>query len=128
MVLVFTTHANDSPQVRKEIERAVNHGVAILPLRIEDVIPDRGIEFFIGNVHWLDALTPPLESHLRSLAGTVKMLLGRMEPRDAAPHAAPIKTTAGTPPKSEIAGFAPPSKAQPSSPEGPAKWPSGAAV
>jgi len=80
MILVFTAHANESSQIRREIERAVNHGVAILPVRIEDVLPGKALEFFIGNVHWLDALTPPLESHLKNLAGTVKVLLERMGP------------------------------------------------
>jgi hypothetical protein len=80
MVLVFSAHANESPQIRKEIERAVNHGVAILPLRIEDVQPGLALEYFIGNVHWLDALTPPFENHLRNLADTVKVLLERMGP------------------------------------------------
>lgn len=85
MVLVFTANANDSPQIRREVERAVNHGVAILPVRIEDVLPGKGLEYFIGNVHWLDALTPPLEAHLRSLAGTLKMLLERIELRNPSP-------------------------------------------
>jgi hypothetical protein len=85
MVLVFSAHANESPQIRREIERAVNHGVAILPLRIEDVQPGMALEYFIGNVHWLDALTPPLENHLKNLAGTVKVLLERMGPRDLGP-------------------------------------------
>jgi hypothetical protein len=78
MVLVFTTNANESGQIRREIERAVNRGVAILPIRIEDILPARALEYFIGNVHWLDALTPPLESHIQNLAGTVKLLLGRL--------------------------------------------------
>jgi hypothetical protein len=100
MVLVFSANANTSPQIRKEVERAVNHGVAILPLRIEDVLPARALEYFIGNVHWLDALTPPLEAHLKSLAGTIKMLLARMEPREAPPHppeAVPLETAAPEP-------------------------------
>src|ERR1700678_2283040 len=77
MVLVFTANANESPQIRREVERAVNRGVAILPVRIEDVLPGKGLEYFIGNVHWLDALNPPLEAHLKSLAGTIKILLER---------------------------------------------------
>lgn len=84
MVLVFTTNANESGQIRREIERAVNRGVAILPIRIEDILPARALEYFIGNVHWLDALTPPLESHLQNLAGTVKLLLARL-PQHTAP-------------------------------------------
>jgi hypothetical protein len=80
MVLVFTADANASHQIRREVERAVNRGVIILPLRIEDVLPGRALEFFIGNVHWLDALTPPLESHLQSLTESVKALLARPAP------------------------------------------------
>ena len=80
MVLVFTANANASPQIRREVERAVNHGVAILPLRMEDVLPGKSLEYFIGNVHWLDALTPPFEAHLSNLAGTIKILLARPEP------------------------------------------------
>jgi hypothetical protein len=82
MVLVFTAHANASQQIRREIERAVHHDVIIVPFRVEDVVPDESLEYFIGNVHWLDALTPPLEAHLESLAATVKLLLGRMHPRE----------------------------------------------
>jgi len=96
MVLVFTANANDSPQIRREGERAVNHGVAILPVRIEDVLPGKGLEYFIGNVHWLDALKPPLDTHLRNLAGTIKIVLARAErltvpqaPQPGAPGPAP---------------------------------------
>jgi len=48
MVLVFTADANKSPQVRKEVERAVNRGVVILPLRIEDVRLSSSSETFTG--------------------------------------------------------------------------------
>src|ERR1700677_4615478 len=90
MVLVFTANANASAQIRREVERAVNHGVAILPLRVEDVVPAKALEYFIGNVHWLDALTTPLEAHLRGLAGTIKIVLARMDLRvpPPMPHAA----------------------------------------
>src|ERR1019366_6283184 len=123
MILVFTAHANESSQIRREIERAVNHGVAILPVRIEDVLPGKALEFFIGNVHWLDARTPPLEIHLKNLAGTVKMLLGRMEPRDAGPI--PHTEDAGS--KAEAAEAAPTPKAKTGLPEVPPESPSVAA-
>jgi hypothetical protein len=73
--LIFSANANESPQIRREVERAVNKGVPIIPLRIQDIAPTRSLEYFIGTVHWLDALTPPLESHLRRLVETVKALL-----------------------------------------------------
>ena len=103
MVLVFTTNANESGQIRREIERAVNRGVAILPLRIEDILPARALEYFIGNVHWMDALTPPLESHLQNLAGTVKILLGRLPHHSSPiPHATPDPPVTFTPKPLEI--------------------------
>lgn len=75
MVLVFSSHANASPHIPKEIERAVSHGVSIIPLRVEAVTPGKSLDYFISSVHWLDAITPPLESHLESLANTILTLL-----------------------------------------------------
>jgi hypothetical protein len=75
LILIFSANANESPQIRREVERAVSKGVPVIPLRIQDIAPTRSLEYFIGTVHWLDALTPPLETHLRRLVETVKTLL-----------------------------------------------------
>jgi TIR domain len=75
MVLVFSSNANSSGHIPKEVERAVSNGVAIIPFRIEDVAPGKSLDYFIGSVHWLDAMTPPLENHLDNLAETVHKLL-----------------------------------------------------
>jgi TIR domain-containing protein/Sel1 repeat-containing protein len=76
MILIFSANANDSPQIRREVERAVNKEVVIVPLRIEDVAPTKSLEYFIGSVHWLDALSLPLDNHLEKLAGVVEGALG----------------------------------------------------
>jgi len=75
MVLVFSSNANASGHIPKEVERAVSKGVAILPFRIEDVAPGKSLDYFIGSVHWLDAMTPPMEKHLDDLAATVHKLI-----------------------------------------------------
>src|SRR5271163_977464 len=75
MVLVFSANANASGHIPKEVERAVSNGVAILPFRIEDVAPGKSLDYFIGSVHWLDAMTPPMEHHLDNLAATVHKLI-----------------------------------------------------
>jgi hypothetical protein len=75
MVLVFSSHANHSPHVLREVERAVHHGVPIIPLRIENVPPIDALEFFISVQHWLDATDGPLESHLDTLIATLHRLL-----------------------------------------------------
>ncbi len=76
-MLVFSSNSNNPPQVMREVERAASKGIAILPLRIEDVAPSKSMEYFISRTHWLDALTPPLEKHLQQLADTVQLLLAR---------------------------------------------------
>jgi hypothetical protein len=77
VVLVFSSSANDSPQIKRELERAVNKGLPILPFRIENVPLSKTMEYFISTPHWLDALTPPMEKHLNYLAETVEVLLKR---------------------------------------------------
>ena len=79
MILVFSSKSNTSPHIPREIERAVSAGAAVLPFRIENVMPDKSLDYFIGSVHWLDALTPPLEHHIERLAQNVQTLLSRDE-------------------------------------------------
>lgn len=74
-VLVFSSNANTSQQIKREVERAVNHGLPIIPLRIEDVQPGKSLEYFLSMPHWLDAITPPLEQHLNYLTDVVRHLL-----------------------------------------------------
>jgi hypothetical protein len=96
MVLVFSSGANRSPQVLREVERAVSRGVPILPVRIEDVPPSEAMEYYISSRHWLDALTPPLEHHLVKLADTVKVLLSRAEDDALSYRLEPAVQTVGT--------------------------------
>jgi hypothetical protein len=96
MVLVFSSGANRSPQVLREVERAVSRGVPILPLRIEDVPPSEAMEYYISSRHWLDALTPPLEQHLVRLADTVKFLLSRATDDALSYRLEPAVQTVGT--------------------------------
>src|SRR3984885_10874210 len=77
MVLVFSASANSSPQVRREVERAVHRDVAVLPVRIEDVLPSQSLEYFLSSQHWLDAFPPPMEPHFARLGTYLMTLLGR---------------------------------------------------
>jgi hypothetical protein len=91
MVLVFSSNANSSGHIPKEVERAVSNSLTILPFRIEDVAPGKSLDYFIGSVHWLDAMTPPMEQHLDSLAATVRKLL----PVRAGEQGVPAAPTSG---------------------------------
>ncbi len=67
MILVFSAGSNQSPQVRREVERAVHKQLSILPFRIEDVLPSKSLEFFLSTQHWMDAFPPPREPHYARL-------------------------------------------------------------
>lgn len=55
MVLVLSEHANRSPQVLREVDRAVSHGVAVLAVRIGNFALSKNLEYFISMCHWLEA-------------------------------------------------------------------------
>jgi TIR domain len=74
-VLVFSSFANASAQVSREVERAANRQLPILPFRIEDVAPNETLEYFISSPHWMDAIDPPLQAHIERLEPAVKALL-----------------------------------------------------
>jgi hypothetical protein len=67
MVLVFSRSSNDSPQVRREVERAVHKRVPVIAFRIEDVLPERSLEYFLSAQHWLDAFAAPRTNYYASL-------------------------------------------------------------
>jgi tetratricopeptide (TPR) repeat protein len=86
MILVFSANSNASPQIKREIERAVNKGVTVVPFRIDDVMPSKTLEYFISTQHWLDAFTPPLEKHLDSLVGILQSLIAKKGEKVVEPH------------------------------------------
>jgi len=80
MVIVFSASANASPQVLREVERAVGKGVAVIPFRIENVVPSKAMEYFLSSPHWLDAMSPPLEGHIDELVASVGALMRAAKP------------------------------------------------
>src|SRR6516164_1298722 len=85
MVLIFSSHSNDSPQVHREIERAVHKQVPILPFRIEHVLPSKSLEYFLSAQQWLDAFPPPYEAYYPRLCRRVLDLLGAAPSPPAGP-------------------------------------------
>src|SRR4051812_22063743 len=42
-VLVLSEHANDSPFVSREVERAVSKGKPVFPVRVREVMPSKSL-------------------------------------------------------------------------------------
>lgn len=76
MVLVFSEHANNSPQVRREVGRSMSRQLPIIPFRVQNTLPTHALEYCLGNMHWLDAFDPPLERHVEYLATVVRRIVG----------------------------------------------------
>jgi len=102
MLLVFSAHSNASPQVRREVERAVHKNVPVLPFRIEHVAPARSLEYFLSAQQWLDAFPPPVEPYLDKLVTHLATMLAAPAP---APVAQPV--TQPVTPSPLMASFAP---------------------
>lgn len=77
MVVVFSPHAVQSAAVRSEIHLGFSRELTIIPFRVQATPLDKGMDYLLGIVHWLDAMTPPLEEHLHTLAERVCEHLGR---------------------------------------------------
>src|SRR2546430_16120066 len=82
MVLIFSAHSNTSEQVLREVQLAANSHLHIIQFRIQDVLPNDDLEYYLSTPHWLDALTPPLERHLDCLGTSIRALL-EMTPEDS---------------------------------------------
>jgi hypothetical protein len=94
MILVFSASSNESPQVRREVERAVHKQVSILPFRIENVLPSKSLEYFLSAQHWMDAFPPPREPHYARLCAYLKAQRGQTAPDAATTQPAPILVSA----------------------------------
>jgi hypothetical protein len=86
-ILLFSENANSSQQIEREVERAINRGLPVLPVRIQEVQPTNSLEYFISSSHWLDAFTHPFEQHLGRVADAVRRILQIDQP--AAPDLSP---------------------------------------
>jgi formylglycine-generating enzyme required for sulfatase activity len=84
MILIYSAQVNQSYQIIRELELAVDGGLAILPFRIEEAPPSGAVEFYIGSCHWLDALTEPVEQHLEKLCRSVRANLDALGPQPGA--------------------------------------------
>lgn len=89
LVFVVSSRATASPHVQREVERAANKGVHVIPFRIEDVPLSKTLQYFLEGVHWLDALTRPLDRHLDYLAEAVGYFLSSRTAAGSVPGGIP---------------------------------------
>ena len=94
-VLLLTSESNKSGQVVREVERAASSNAIIIPFRVEEVQPSRNLEFYVSSAHWLDAISKPLEKHLKELLQAIKDWRQAGEVKE---ESAPLPVTQPVPP------------------------------
>jgi len=75
-LLVFSDNSNKSSQAIKDVDCAVNHEKTILPFIVEDVKPTGSMEYHLTGLHWMDAISPPLENHIEKLSQYIARITG----------------------------------------------------
>lgn len=74
-VLILSKDSNNSPHVLREMRIAMDKGIPVIPFQIDRAEPSKEMRYFISGIHWLDAVTPPMEKHYQRLADNVRGLL-----------------------------------------------------
>lgn len=95
MIVVFSTNSNNSNQVLREVERAASKGVAIVPFRIEDLLPSKSMEYFLSGQHWMDAFAEPREAQIATLAKVIGASVAAAAAGDSAAAVAHLTAAAG---------------------------------
>ncbi|MCK5073078.1 MAG: toll/interleukin-1 receptor domain-containing protein [Bacteriovoracaceae bacterium] len=81
-IVVFSSKANESDQVLREIDRAVHFKKKIISFRIDETKPTTALEYYLCNVTWMDASLGMIEqyySRLYKICSEELIFLGKMK-------------------------------------------------
>jgi len=94
MLVLISSHSNDSSHVSREVELARARGRPVVPVRIEGVAPAGALEYHIAGLQRLDAFPPPMSAHrdriVRRLASIVPLAAGAADGSRAEPAPEPV--------------------------------------
>jgi len=75
VLVVLSTHSNQSPHVRRELERATTRNLPMLVVKKDQTIPSLALEYFISDSQWFDATSGSLDLDHQALRERVGALL-----------------------------------------------------
>jgi hypothetical protein len=87
---VFTKNANNSGEIKKEIALASQHELVVIPVRIDDVVPNDALAYELATRQWID-LFQDWERAIERLTGRIAAVT-----TGGTPSAAGAATTAQT--------------------------------
>ena len=125
MVLVFSANANGSTEIAKEIALASQNHLMVIPVRIEDVLPNEELSYEFATRQWIDVFDNWERAIQQLLAQIAKVLppesvTAKASAEIAAAHAqsAAVEPTSAEPAPAQP----PPVDAGPAEPPAPKAW------
>ena len=106
-VLIFSSSANTSEYISRELDHAVTKRKPIIPVRLENIQPSGSVGFYVATSQWLDAFPPPIEPHLANLIKTTRRSLGVRAPSAKVVAAPPSKARSREPARPAISTLLP---------------------
>jgi len=102
MVLVFTTNANNSNEIKKELALASQNSLVVIPVRIEDVTPSEAFAYEFATRQWID-LFDDWENSIARLVELVAAAIDDHASGDRAKASSELVGDAAVPPSGKIA-------------------------
>jgi len=109
MVMVFSTNANNSEEIKKELALASQSNLIVIPVRAEDVLPSEDFRYELATRQWID-LFDDWEQAIETLGRKIDGIIPRnvepwmcaMEMMEAhKPTPSPFPPKPGAPPSSK---------------------------
>src|SRR5439155_14303600 len=109
MRLIFSEHCNESEYIRREVTVAGENRKVIIPFRIEDAQPRRGLRVRLSDLHWIDGFA----AHERAIDELARRFApsAMEEERGSATNAPPTTLPDGAGPGSPTPAARPPQPA-----------------
>ncbi|MEI6608186.1 MAG: toll/interleukin-1 receptor domain-containing protein [Deltaproteobacteria bacterium] len=102
MVLLFSSASNKSRQVIKEISMADEENILVIPVRIENILPEGAIKLELQGRHWLDAFEGK-EDRIEKAAERINQTLTRYSEKISLKQDSVPKSKASRPAEKELA-------------------------
>jgi hypothetical protein len=83
VVVIFSSSANSSKQVIREVKIADDYEKAVIPLRIEHVTPNKDLAYFLGSAHWIQVTDRSEQDDLNTLHAALMEYIGRSKPHSS---------------------------------------------
>lgn len=82
-VLILNHNSSESPHVLNEVEmaykRILNGEITIIPFKVDEGILSKAMEYYVKRLHWIDAVSEPLEKSIYHLYEQLVPILGIKE-------------------------------------------------